>query len=662
MAIEVSCPHCLAVYHLRDDMEGKTVRCKKCENPFDARPAGKAGTTGGTKPPAPRTDQVQPTRADGTRGKALRDKDDDRPRRRRYDDDDDDDAYAPPPPKKRSVLPWVLGGVGLALVVLLLGCGGLVYLVFSAGGDAINDAIADGQDPGQPPANLNQALAWARNENGFRRHAALDWLAQTNPEEGRRAEVVQALEPMLNGQDADGAGKALAHWSTREQVPTLLRMLNSQSGGVRTAAMEALGNLKDERAAAPLAARLPNFFDRATAGRALEALGPAAEKEVLKCAFHQDHGCRDEARRLLHLWGTRDGDLVAHAAEALKAPDAGARKGAAEWLLTAPIDPQRAPEIVQALEPMLNDSDHFAREPAGKALCRWATKDNVPALIKCLDNDSREVRKAAATALGNFKDERAAPALARQLTRVFEAKDYGQALEALGPALAEKEVVKYYFDNDHGAQEEARRLARAFGTKPEVIAEQAARDLKNADDRHQTDICKWLTENPPTDEKRRAEVGPALDPALRSTNRWTKEAALKAAIQWGSKDNVPALLGVLGDTGFGNADFRLLAIQALGKIKDDRAAATLTVSLLIPAEREQAAAALIAIGPGAEKPVLTGLKSADPVARALACRILKTIGTKESLKDLETCAAKDRVPGVKAEAKDALAAIKDREK
>jgi len=38
MAIQVSCPHCLEVYHLREAMAGQTVRCNTCAATFVASP------------------------------------------------------------------------------------------------------------------------------------------------------------------------------------------------------------------------------------------------------------------------------------------------------------------------------------------------------------------------------------------------------------------------------------------------------------------------------------------------------------------------------------------------------------------------------------------------------------------------------------------------
>jgi HEAT repeat protein len=416
-------------------------------------------------------------------------------------------------------------------------------------------------------------------------------------------------------------------------MPTLLTMLNSRSMGVRAVAMETLGRFKDERAIVPLASRLPDFFDRAAAGRALEPFGAAAEKEVLKYAFHKDGGCRDEARRLLKVYGTKDGDFVSPALLALKSPENDSRHAAAEWLAGAEVDAQRGPVVTQALEPLLEDSHVFTRDPAAKALCRWATRD----------------------------DKRAAPALARHLSDPFNSGMYGKALETIGPS-AQDEVLKYFFDPNNAAQQEARRLTRVFGTKQEVLAARAVAELKDAaaDDKRQAPVCAWLG-LAPADEKSRPDVARALDPLVKSSNRQVREEAVKALVVWGTKDNAESLVALVQNGDFGAGGTRKLAIQALGNIKDDRAAPAVAARLPDFFDRETAAAALENMGPGAEKAVLPYVGHNDFGVRVLACRVLKTVGGKDSLKALEIHAKADQIPEARAAAAMAYTAIKGRQ-
>src|SRR5207244_1590321 len=65
------------------------------------------------------------------------------------------------------------------------------------------------------------------------------------------------------------------------------------------------GALKDERAAEPLAGCLGDFQLRGHAVVALKALGPAAEKAVLRLLEHPDVGIRVRACGILQEVGTR---------------------------------------------------------------------------------------------------------------------------------------------------------------------------------------------------------------------------------------------------------------------------------------------------------------------------------------------------------------------
>src|SRR5262249_45638507 len=153
------------------------------------------------------------------------------------------------------------------------------------------------------------------------------------PADARRADVCKALQPVLTDELAaarEPAGKALARWASKEQVPDLLTLLDAPA--TREAATQALVQLKDERGAAALAAKLPTPGGRARAAAALQAMGPVAEREVAKYAFHPHNGARQEARRLLKAYGTKDEVILPLALAELKGQEAGRRRAAAEWL------------------------------------------------------------------------------------------------------------------------------------------------------------------------------------------------------------------------------------------------------------------------------------------------------------------------------------------
>jgi hypothetical protein len=160
-----------------------------------------------------------------------------------------------------------------------------------------------------PPPNADpvaKALHELKSPNPFRRADAARRLKDMIPDE-RRAQVAAALGPLLNDPQwlpRDEAIEAIAVWGSGANVPALLRALNHPES--RRAAMLALGRLKDERAAEPLASRLEELGDMHTAAEALKAMGPVAEKAVRQRLNHHEPFVRAEVCGILKVIGTRD--------------------------------------------------------------------------------------------------------------------------------------------------------------------------------------------------------------------------------------------------------------------------------------------------------------------------------------------------------------------
>ena len=76
--------------------------------------------------------------------------------------------------------------------------------------------------------------------------------------------------------------KALQTWGDKEMVPALAQMLKKRGSPVRRQIMETLAKFPDERSADAVAETLANLVDRKWAGDALRAMGPIAEKSVLR--------------------------------------------------------------------------------------------------------------------------------------------------------------------------------------------------------------------------------------------------------------------------------------------------------------------------------------------------------------------------------------------
>jgi predicted Zn finger-like uncharacterized protein len=160
-----------------------------------------------------------------------------------------------------------------------------------------------------PPPNADpvvKALYDLQSPNQGRRADAVRRLKDMRPDE-HREEVRKALEAHINDPDIFLRGdiiEALGVWGNKESVPLLLKALNDEHA--RSAAIQALGRLKDERAVEPLAERLENFFSRHDAEEALKAMGPMAEKAVIPRLRHHDDGVRGSACEVLRAIGTKE--------------------------------------------------------------------------------------------------------------------------------------------------------------------------------------------------------------------------------------------------------------------------------------------------------------------------------------------------------------------
>jgi HEAT repeat protein len=576
----------------------------------------------------------------------------------RDDEDEDDDDDRAPVVKKRGsgakVGLVVFGGIA---AVLLLLCGGGVVLVIVA----FRSATSSGPlAVFNPPSSVDDALAAVRSGDDTRKNQGVAWLQQAPPDPQRGAEVAQALEPLLDDPDPflrDPAAQALGRWAVKDNVPTVLRMLNSDSGAQREAAMDALARIKDPRGTAALAGRLNNFSDRGHASQALQALGAAAEKEVVRYYFDRDGATRDEARRVLGVYRTKDAVILDQAVADLQGGDGDRHKEVAEWLLTRQPDEQHRAAVAQALESALSSPNVFAREPAGKALVRWATRENVPSLIKALDSDNPQVRADTLDALVRLKDERAIPAVAARLAKPFEEQQAGAALEAFGPA-AEPEVVKYFDHPNQGTRDRARKLLKTYGTKDAVILGQVVADVDDAQRRRAA--LDWLAEHS-ADEEHKSAVARALEPLLKDMDDQTSEAALKAMKNgWATKANVEALVALCVNPPFtphGNSMCDA-AMEALGRVKDERAVPAVAAQLPNIFHRDAARKALELMGSVAEKETSKYLLHQDAGVRSLTWKIFAVIGSKENLPALQKIAKAEPDRGVAMEAANALLAIK----
>lgn len=308
MAIRTTCPGCQAVYSLADQLAGKMVRCKKCGEAIAVRaPKGNAdadreGSESGRDSAA--REKIQ-TRPQAPRRSPVLDEDESpRPRRRRREEEEDFSR-----PIRRNNRGLVIGLIACGVGLLMIFGGGVSLVVLLLSGPSAHrpsDFLADADNSLPPNADaVTRALHQLNSPNPHKRHEALHKLKDTLPDE-RRPEVVKALEPLLNDPDfftRKFALEALGVWATKDDVPILLKAMKDKD--TRGDAMKALGRLKDERAAEPIAERLEEMSDMHAATEALKLMGPIAEKAVLARLNHHEVLVRWAVCEILEVIGTK---------------------------------------------------------------------------------------------------------------------------------------------------------------------------------------------------------------------------------------------------------------------------------------------------------------------------------------------------------------------
>jgi predicted Zn finger-like uncharacterized protein len=298
------------------------------------------------------------------------------------------------------------------------------------------------------PKDLDQALEFLKSPDTNRKRTTTLWLVRVKVDDGRRADVARALEAMLKDPDfgvVDNATSGLCRWATRDQVPSLITIMQKgdHHGGD---AMNALATLKDERGLSPLIARLKVPGQAGFVANALRTWGPSAEKEVIKLMHSPDFGVAPTVQGLLRDFKTPDETLLTQTIADLEAANNATRTSAVQWLMSQnKVNEAKRGDVAKALNTILLSADLNARVNALNLLEKWGTKDNVPAVIRLLPENTLVLyRRQMITFLGKSKDERAI----KPLTDLFDTgvgldkhfakvalKDFGAAAE---PAVKAK--------------------------------------------------------------------------------------------------------------------------------------------------------------------------------------------------------------------------------
>lgn len=405
--------------------------------------------------------------------------------------------------------------------------------------------------------------------------------------------LVKASRKESLGQGRVTAINALAELGDRQAVAPLIAALGSTGPKgtpmyVREAAAEALGRLGDARALEPLLEALKDPWEdlQVVAAEALTKLNDTRVVEpLIKMLQDESIECSDTVAKTLGLLG--DARAVEPLIKALKDGGSLVRECAAEAL--GSLGDNRA---VEPLMDALRDEDRGIRTAAAEALGRLGDSRAVEPLARALQDREQSVFDAAFAALKNL----AAPHATAPLTRALGNKE-GRVRIAVAEILARQGATQWRDVITGHDRDDFTRIAQSGDAH-------AADALASA-----YDATKWTDLGTQIAELLGGLGGSAAWQALaRSLEAADRNAAVSLSQGLADKGD-PQVAGYLTREAMdGNATVRITAAYALGKLGDTWALEALRKELrnASPSTRVAAADALAGLGESEWKRCITG--------------------------------------------------------
>jgi hypothetical protein len=311
----------------------------------------------------------------------------------------------------------------------------------------------------------------------------------------------------------------------------------------------------------------------------------------------------------------------------LSGDDPTARSSAVLWLAEAdPQDSHRA-HVTATLEPLIFDGDvrgNLDLDVVLRAYLRWANQDNVPSLIRMVENPNLPSWRPEKTGLvmetlGHLQDKRAADVLARKLSDPQLHDQAVDALKLLGPG-AEDAVLDYMFAGDPATRQRAGDLLADYGTPPPKVIAEARRRLKSNDPDEQRAAAAWFADNPPDNDAEKARVAEPLAALLGDLSPEVNGVVLRALKLWATRDCLPQVVDYAqrldkAEDSKKVAANRSVLIDVLAQFPDESAAGAIALQLKDPEHRAKAGQALLKLGPVANETVLGYVNHPDEGVR-----------------------------------------------
>ncbi len=155
---------------------------------------------------------------------------------------------------------------------------------------------------------MDRSLAdLGNNKNGDAQRKAAERLAALRPDRHRPLVAKKLAESALAVElyNRTALIRALGTWATAAEVPALLELLSDKDVNTRNEVLRVIGKLRDERTVEPVVGCFAELATRYHGERALKAMGPIAEEQVLALLREPDKALWVPAIGILKEIGTQ---------------------------------------------------------------------------------------------------------------------------------------------------------------------------------------------------------------------------------------------------------------------------------------------------------------------------------------------------------------------